>query len=126
MAPDASQAKNPWEEDYSGAEQPTDAPQEGSLSSEADFSDFLQQTVPGAVITSGQRSPEHNAQVGGVPNSAHLDGSAADIVPPEGMSFEELHDILAQYGFYILPEKGNRPSSLAGADHLHVNFNGGR
>lgn len=33
-------------------------------------------------INSGYRTPEHNAQVGGVEDSAHLDGWAADIATP--------------------------------------------
>lgn len=33
------------------------------------------------IVTSGYRCPELNAKVGGVPNSAHLYGYAADIVP---------------------------------------------
>src|SRR5690606_16090306 len=36
----------------------------------------------GAQVTSGQRTPEHNAKVGGVPNSYHLSGQARDILPP--------------------------------------------
>lgn len=32
------------------------------------------------VITSGYRTPERNADVNGVPNSQHLDGTAADVV----------------------------------------------
>lgn len=32
------------------------------------------------VISSGFRCPEHNKAVGGLPNSAHLTGEAADIV----------------------------------------------
>lgn len=31
------------------------------------------------IINSGYRTPEHNARVGGMPNSAHLRGHAADI-----------------------------------------------
>ncbi len=33
------------------------------------------------VVNSGYRSPEHNAAVGGVPNSQHVLGTAADIRP---------------------------------------------
>ncbi len=31
-------------------------------------------------VTSGYRSPEHNTRIGGVPNSQHLLGKAADLV----------------------------------------------
>lgn len=33
------------------------------------------------IINSGYRSPEHNKKVGGVPNSYHVQGIAADIRP---------------------------------------------
>lgn len=42
--------------------------------------------VPGARITSTRRSAEHNAAVGGVPNSRHLTGDAVDFIPPAGMT----------------------------------------
>lgn len=32
------------------------------------------------IVTSGYRDPAHNVEVGGVPQSQHLDGSAADVV----------------------------------------------
>lgn len=31
------------------------------------------------IINSGYRSPEHNAKVGGVPNSSHIRGYAVDV-----------------------------------------------
>lgn len=34
------------------------------------------------VITCGYRSPEHNAEIGGVPESAHTKGLAVDIKAP--------------------------------------------
>ena len=41
------------------------------------------------VISSGYRSPEHNAQVGGVANSSHIKGLAADIIAPtDDMKYE--------------------------------------
>lgn len=34
------------------------------------------------VLTCGYRTPEHNAEIGGVPDSAHVKGMAADIKAP--------------------------------------------
>lgn len=44
--------------------------------------------LPGGQITSGARSPAHNAAVGGVPTSEHVPGQgvAYDFIPPHGMS----------------------------------------
>ena len=51
-------------------------------------------------INSGCRCPEHNAAVGGVPNSQHLLGKAADIVmrgyTPEEVA--EFADLLVEFG----------------------------
>lgn len=43
---------------------------------------------PGIKLTSAFRTPEHNAKVGGVPDSQHLKNQAADFVLPEGTSFD--------------------------------------
>lgn len=45
------------------------------------------------VLSSAYRCPEHNAAVGGVPNSFHVQGCAADVLVPDGMTVEELAKI---------------------------------
>ena len=46
-------------------------------------------------LSCAYRCPRHNAEVGGVPNSQHVDGTAADVLVPEGMTVDELGDIAA-------------------------------
>ena len=41
-------------------------------------------------ISSGYRCPEHNVAEGGVWNSQHVYGNAADVLTPEGMTVDEL------------------------------------
>lgn len=71
-------------------------------------------------VTSGYRSPEHNAQVGGAKNSNHLRGEAADIAV-DGMSSGEL-------AAFIL-DSGEDFDELGGYDapdtHAHVALAGG-
>lgn len=50
------------------------------------------------VVSSGYRCPEHNADVGGVWNSQHVKGNAADIYCP-GLSVDTLADSAAILGF---------------------------
>lgn len=50
-------------------------------------------------LTNVCRCPEHNAEVGGVPDSQHTQGTAADIVVPDGMTVDELADIALDIGF---------------------------
>jgi hypothetical protein BACCOPRO_00949 len=44
--------------------------------------------TPSLIVSSGYRSPELNKAVGGVKNSAHVAGYAADIVPVNGKQDE--------------------------------------
>jgi hypothetical protein len=68
--------------------------------------------IPGLVVTSRERTPAHNAAVGGVPNSYHLTDQARDFVPPEGMSLTQAAVMLRQAlpGAKIIKEN----------DHIHV------
>ena len=45
------------------------------------------------VINSGYRSPQHNAKVGGVKNSYHVQGKAGDL-KPKGITSKQLYDVI--------------------------------
>jgi uncharacterized protein YcbK (DUF882 family) len=64
-------------------------------------------------ITSGYRSPEHNARVGGVKNSQHVLGTACDI-RVAGMTTRQLADRIE-----LLISKGDM---LQGAIGIYPNF----
>jgi len=49
-------------------------------------------------LSCAYRCPSHNAEVGGVPNSQHVDGTAADILVPDGMTVEGLAIVAGQCG----------------------------
>jgi hypothetical protein len=68
----------------------------------------------GVTMTSAYRSPEHNADVGGVANSQHLTGQAVDLVPPKGMSMAQLAAAAQQSmpGAKVINEN----------DHVHVQW----
>ncbi|ALN79510.1 D-Ala-D-Ala carboxypeptidase family metallohydrolase [Lysobacter antibioticus] len=74
----------------------------------------LGQQFPGTQITSTLRTPERNAQVGGVPNSQHLRGTAADFtVPPEQR--QAFIQAARQQGFEAIDE----------GDHVHLELPSG-
>tara|TARA_R110001592_G_scaffold270403_1_gene536860 strand:- start:386 stop:745 length:360 start_codon:yes stop_codon:yes gene_type:complete len=50
-------------------------------------------------INSGYRTPDHNAKVGGTPNSSHLKGLAADIKCVNSTDRFRLEGILREVGF---------------------------
>ena len=49
-------------------------------------------------INSGYRCPAHNLSVGGVWNSQHTKGTAADVALPEGMDAEYLAVVAEKFG----------------------------
>lgn len=68
-------------------------------------------------ITSGARSAEHNAEVGGVQNSEHIpgNGTAFDMTPPPGMTTAQL----------VAKLKASIPDAhqiLDEGDHVHVGW----
>lgn len=73
-------------------------------------------TAMGARVTSGVRSPEDNARVGGVGNSFHLasrGGAARDLVPPPGMDM----------GRFEQEVKSRLPAgweAVNEGDHIHI------
>lgn len=52
------------------------------------------------IVSSGYRSPELNAAVGGVANSQHTKGEAADLVPASGGSLAGIFRAAVQFGNY--------------------------
>lgn len=60
-------------------------------------------------ITSGYRCKKHNKNVGGVPTSQHVKGSATDVVPRSGLSLYALADLAEKLGFKgigVYPDQG--------------------
>lgn len=49
-------------------------------------------------LSCAYRCLAHNADVGGVPNSQHVQGFAADVLVPEGLSVNQLAEIAEQCG----------------------------
>lgn len=82
---------------------------------------------PGAQITSGQRTPGHNAAVGGVPDSQHLDGSAVDFTLPPGKTFADVQAAFTQSGLPAseLINEGNHVHWAWGAKPQKQAANGG-
>lgn len=72
----------------------------------------INEIAPGAKITSRGRTPEHNAEVGGVPTSMHLEDQARDIVLPKGMT-------AGQFRSELTKRKLPVTEFLDETDHVH-------
>lgn len=73
------------------------------------------------IITSGFRSPKVNFFAGGVINSNHLTGCAADIIP-QGNNFKEIYDYVVnnlEYDECFIEKKSN------GTKWLHIAYRKG-
>lgn len=73
-------------------------------------------------VNCGYRCPKHNAEVGGVPNSQHVEGTAADITIP-AIGFDKATELVKSLpfdgtGFYP-------PLSAGGAWFIHVDVRDG-
>lgn len=61
--------------------------------------DFIRETVGQSLkINSGYRTKKHNDRVGGVPNSAHTKGLAADIKYANGAQLYSIMDAALEHG----------------------------
>lgn len=67
--------------------------------------------------TSGRRTAQGNRDVGGVPNSRHLTGEAADFVPRNGQTMGQLARQARQHF-------GPNAKILNEGDHVHVEVRG--
>lgn len=76
-----------------------------------DWLDGVAQAAPDAQVTSGKRTPAHNAKVGGKPNSKHLSNEAVDLVPRPGETMAQLHARVSKVPGVRAINEG---------DHVHV------
>lgn len=73
-------------------------------------------------INSGYRCPVHNANVGGVSNSQHVQGTAADVATPAGVSFKRFEQIVKQIPFDGI---GLYPPIEGSGSFIHVDVRNG-
>jgi uncharacterized protein YcbK (DUF882 family) len=72
------------------------------------------------VVNAGYRCPRHNQEVGGVPNSEHTRGLAADIRLP-GLSLQQMYELAMQ-----VPQFAEGGIGVYDGDFLHVDVRGHR
>lgn len=61
----------------------------------------IDRLAPGSQITSQYRTPQHNADVGGVSDSQHMDASATDVVLPKGVTAAQFQKNLKDQGYPV-------------------------
>lgn len=94
-----------------GASQVLDQEYQGALDPQAiqsQYKGFASQ-FPGTQISSLTRTPERNKQVGGVPNSQHVRGTAGDFVVPQAVRAD-----------FIANARKNGFEAIDEGDHVHV------
>ena len=74
-------------------------------------------------VNSGYRCPKHNAEVGGVPNSQHMRGEAADIAPAgfKSSKVQEFKSELERMG-KIIEQLGNFDQLIYYPTFVHVSW----
>jgi hypothetical protein len=89
----------------------SEAPQQSAPQGAGHFAAFSQLATefPAVTMTSGARSAERNAQVGGQPNSQHLNGTAADYAVPANQK-PAFISRARQLGYHAIDE----------GDHIHL------
>lgn len=79
----------------------------------------VMRAFPQARITSGRRTPAHNARVGGSPRSYHLRGRAVDVVVPR----RQVGPLIAFAWAYRVNATCTGPEEvLDEGDHVHLAF----
>ncbi len=98
---------------------------DGIASSLVELLETLRNEYGAIIITSGYRCPSYNKNVGGVSNSAHMKGQAADFVPASGITNNQDNRIaivneiktLPNYHYAYCNVDGNYPN-MGNAIHV--------
>lgn len=95
-------------------------PEDGISQALLDLLDEIREHVGGPVeLSCAYRCPAHNAEVGGVPNSQHVLGTAADVLVPAGWTVDRLADLAALLG-------ADGVGRYYDSDFVHVDVRDGR
>jgi hypothetical protein len=103
---------DPWGVGETGTPAPAAQSDQGWLPNEGEAAEAIRGIVPGTQITSEQRTPEHNAAVGGVPDSMHVTGQAMDFVLPKGVTADQVKSQLVAQGYPV-------SEFINEGDHIH-------